>query len=62
MRVITRHLTSQIILSTSLVLMALIGLFLFFDLVNQVDKSVRAMACCRLWRLPGSPFRRISMK
>lgn len=38
MRVITRHLTSQIILSTSLVLMALIGLFLFFDLVNQVDK------------------------
>ncbi|MDL2058680.1 LPS export ABC transporter permease LptG [Mesosutterella sp. AGMB02718] len=38
MRVITRHLTAQIFLATALVLLALIGLFLFFDLIAQVGK------------------------
>ena len=38
MRVITRHLTAQILMATSLVLLALIGLFLFFDLVGQASK------------------------
>lgn len=38
MRVITRHLTAQIMMSTALVLLALIGLFLFFDLVSQAGK------------------------
>lgn len=38
MRVITRHMTAQIFMATALVLFALIGLFMFFDLVNQADK------------------------
>ena len=38
MRVITRHLTAQILTATALVLLALIGLFLFFDLVSQAGK------------------------
>lgn len=38
MKVITRHLTAQILRATGLVLLALLGLFFFFDLVSQADK------------------------
>ncbi len=37
MKIITRHLTAQIGKATALVIFALIGLFLFFDLVGQAD-------------------------
>ena len=37
MRVITKQLTKEILLSTAFVLVALVALFAFFDLIGQLD-------------------------
>ena len=38
MKVITRHLTKEILQATSFVLLAIVALFAFFDLVRQMER------------------------
>ena len=38
MKVITRHLTKEILQATGFVLLAIVALFAFFDLVRQMER------------------------
>ena len=49
MKVITKHLTKEILQATGFVLLALVALFAFFDLVGQLGRIGRNLRFC-VWR------------
>mgnify|MGYP006896726122 CR=1 FL=1 len=62
MKVITKQFTREILASTSFVLLALVALFAFFDLINQLDDVGKHFGLSDASSLRRCRCRRASMK